>query len=882
MILPLPINRELPRILRSLRDVPRLVLKAEPGAGKTTRVPPALLDPEVVAPPARVLVLEPRRIAAVSAARRVAAERGAPLGEEVGFRVRFHAAVSPGTRLEYLTEGVLLRRLQGDPALEGVGAVILDEFHERTLAADLALGLLREVQATVRPDLRLIVMSATLDPLPIARYLGGCPVLDSPGRAHPIEIEHRAAGPAATLEGGVADALARLLERGLDGSALVFLPGAAEIRRCLRALEPLAARHDLDVVPLHGDLPIERQEAAIRGGPRRRVVLSTNVAEASVTVDGVVAVIDGGRARVARYDAARGLDRLRTERISRSSAAQRAGRAGRMGPGLCFRLYSAAELAAMPADPEPEIHRVDLSESVLRLRAWGTRDLQRFEWLTPPRPESVRRAERLLVDLGALDDGTGAITRIGRSMLRYPAHPRHARVLAESASTGCYRAAAVAVALAAERDIRRAGRSLVEPGPQVRPEVRASSDLLVLADLYLDARRRRFSRAALSELDLDPRTVHRVDRTIEQLLRMEPAGGAGSPIEDSRHARSGVADSLGSAFGKEDEALLLRAILAGHPDRVVKRRRGGSREGLLVGGTGVELDPGSAVREAACFVALDAIELRGKGGRRVLVRTASAIRPEWLGELFPTLLDARDEVRFLEAEERITARRFTRFRDLVVEERETGEIDPDAGGEILHAAAAARLDRAVTWGRDLEDALARIETLRRLRPELGIPPARSGLFPRALGPFCRGKRSFAELRRLPAAELARALLASLPHPADRALEALVPARIRLPGGRNARIDYGSGEQPILAARLQELFGWTQTPAVGGGRLPLLLHLLGPNQRPLQVTTDLESFWRNVYPKQRIALRRRYPKHAWPEDPLTAVPESRPGGGRKRR
>jgi len=479
MPVPLPIDPVLPRILQSLRDHPALVLHAPPGAGKTTRVPPALLDAGLAGEGREVVVLEPRRIAARMAARRVALERGGEVGGEVGYRVRYESAVSARTRLSFETEGVLLRRLLADPALESAGAVVLDEFHERTVDADLALALLREAREAVRPDLRLVVMSATLDPAPIAAYLGGCPVIVSEGRAWPVDVTHRGAGsPSAgrapgeePLESRVAGEFLRLRRDGLRGSVLIFLPGAAEIRRAAAALEGPAAREGYDVRPLHGDLPAEEQDRAVRPGPRPRVILATNVAEASITVEGVEAVIDSGLARIARHDPRTELNRLVTARISRASAAQRAGRAGRTGPGRCVRLYGEAALAMMPEEAEPEVRRIELSEPVLRILGWGATDPRTFPWLDPPPAERVERALSLLGRLGAVEPARGGAaspeaepapvaagpwrtTPTGHELLRFPLHPRHARILLEAERHGVQAEAARLVALLAERDLR--------------------------------------------------------------------------------------------------------------------------------------------------------------------------------------------------------------------------------------------------------------------------------------------------------------------------------------------------------------------------------------------------------------------------------------------
>jgi len=892
MRLSLPIDEQIPAIVAALRERMSLVAKAPPGAGKTTRLPAALLDHGLAPAPLEVLVLEPRRIAARMAAQRVAAERGGRLGDEVGYRVRFEQAVSRATRLCFLTEGVLVRRLQRDPELRGVAAVVFDEFHERNLEADLALALLREVQATIRPELRLVVMSATLDPEPIAAYLGGCPVLASEGRAHPLAIEHAARRTDERVELRAAAALARLFDEGLRGSVLIFMPGAAEIRRTMTAIGPPAARHGLDVLPLHGDLPPEAQQAAVQAGLHPRVIVATNVAEASITVEGIAAVIDSGLARVARYDPHRGLNRLRTERISRSAATQRAGRAGRLGPGRVVRLYTAGDFATMAEDDEPEVGRVDLSEALLQIMAWGTPDPRTFPWLTLPRPAAIERGLRLLRDLGAIAGSPEHLTATGREMLAFPVHPRPARLLVEARRLGCFDEATLLAALLGERDLRSGGRAFgagagapraeVRTGTRLpRAEVRASSDLLLLAELWADARRLNFEPAALDALGIDGRVARRCGRVAEQLRRGVPADGA-----PGRADRPPVGTSRGRAAertpaplpGREPiEQRLLRAVAAAYPDRLVRSRGPGSRDGLMVGGMGTRLDPSSAVSGEAFYVALDAVPERDARGRHIRVRLASAVEPQWLADLHPHMMRTADEVRFDEQAERVVGRRVTYFQDLPLEEKETGSPDPELAAEALCAAAARSPARAIEVTRDLEDLLARIRWLADRRPDLEVPAASDRervdpLLLAALGPLCHGRRSFSELRRAPLLDAVRGLLT---WETRRLLDEQAPARLVLPSGRSVRLEYRPGEPPGLAARLQEFFGCRETPRVAGGEVPVVLHLLAPNHRPVQVTADLESFWRTVYPQIRGELGRRYPRHAWPADPLTAKPEARP-------
>jgi ATP-dependent helicase HrpB len=893
----LPIDERIDALVASLTAHPVLVLKAPPGAGKTTRVPAALLDRGLVAGGRGITVAEPRRLAARAAAMRVSAERGGSLGDEVGYRVRFESAASARTRLTFVTEGVLVRRLLADPLLEDTGAIVLDEFHERSAEADLALSFLRDLRETVRPDLLVVVMSATLDPLPIAQFLGGCPVLESEGRLFDVQVEHVADPGNRPVEERAVAAAAGLFDRDPRGSVLVFMPGAAEIRRTLRLAEPMAIARGVDLCPLHGDLPPEEQDRAVRAGPRPRLIVSTNVAEASVTVEGVTGVVDSGLARVMHRDARSGFNRLTTTRISRSSAVQRAGRAGRLGPGRCVRLFSSAEFAGRPEFDEPEIRRIDLAEVLLAQLAWGAGDPEAFPWLDSPDPRAVRLALRLLRRLGAIEDGSPnerpVLSAIGRAMQQWPVHPRLGRILVEAERSSCGAEASELVALLAERDIRLGSRASLESGGaradagsrsdssarggRTEAVTRGTSDLLERQDELRLAARLRFDPAALQSQGLDSRAARRAWQVAAQLQRR--GARAAHPISDE---------------------VLLRCLLAGYPDRVVRRREAGVRDGLMVGGIGARLDAASVVRDGELFLALDAVPHRDGSGRHVLVRLASFVRSEWLEGLFPGSVSEEDVAAFDEATGRVVGRRRRAFLDLVLDDRETGAIESEQAAELLYAAARRSPARAVSLEPELAQWLARARWLLGLRAELGrsfeapespdpppndpVAEAAGPLLPwilEVLRPLCAGRRSLAELREIPILETLRV---SLPGEMAAALANLAPERVTLPSGRAARLEYRPEGPPVLAARLQEFFGCTRTPMVGGGRVPVLLHLLAPSLRPVQVTADLSSFWATVYPKIRVELRRRYPRHAWPDDPLAATPESRPrrrpSGGRE--
>jgi len=830
---PLPIDEVLPELIAALRQGSAAVLIAPTGAGKTTRVPPALLAAGIGGGQ-RIVMLEPRRIAARAAARRMAEEGGWTLGREVGYQVRFERKAGPETRILVVTEGILVQRLQADPFLEGVGAVIFDELHERGLQADLSLAMARRVQREVRPDLKLVAMSATLDPGPVAAFLGDCPTIESRGRLYPVDILYLDRPDDRPLPGQIAAGVRRVLA-ATPGDVLAFLPGVGEIQRSAESLAGLAAEQDLAVLPLYGDLPAERQDAVLRPLDRRKVVLATNVAETSITVDGVTAVVDSGAVRRLRFDPATGLDRLELGRISRASADQRAGRAGRQAPGICLRLWPAWEQATLPERETPEIARVDLAGPALQLLAWGEPDLAAFDWFEPPDPAALATATLLLRQLGALNDQ--GVTALGRTMARLPVHPRLGRLLVEGQRRGRAREAALLAALLSERDP-------FPRGPRGAGPRRASrSDLLDRLDALED-----FERRNALQGDLNAGAARYVLRARDQLLELtkrELAADGGGGTEDS----------------------LLRALLAAYPDRVARRREPRSPRGVMMGGRGVRLAEESAVLEAPLFLC---VELDAGTSSEALVRKASEIEPAWLpAERLRTTID----LEFDESRDRVAAWKRTRYEDLIIAEAEVPPPDAAETARVLAAAAAERLDRALPLD-DPEVAafLARVRSLADWMPELALPRFTEDELRGLLPALAAGRKSFAELRRAPLLDV---LQGALSYQQLEAVRREAPERLEVPSGSQIRIAYEPGKPPVLAARIQEMFGLAETPRVAAGRVPVLLHLLAPNGRPQQVTHDLRSFWENTYRQVRKELAGRYPKHAWPEDPWNAKPQRRP-------
>jgi ATP-dependent helicase HrpB len=878
----LPIDALLPELERALRTHPSAIVRAPTGAGKTTRVPQLLVDADL-AGRGLVLMLEPRRLAARAAARRMAFERGARLGDEVGFHVRFDRQASQRTRILVVTEGLVVRMLQDDPFLEHVGAVVFDEFHERSLDTDLALALVRKIQMDARADLKIVVMSATIAHERLSEYLGDAPVLQSEGRLHPVEIVYApptaqratsaptatrvaggtgADGAARTLPAAAAEGVARALEH-TRGDVLVFLPGVGEIRRTQSEIASMCARQSIMVCELYSDLPADAQDAALRRGNRRRIVLATNVAETSVTVEGITAVVDTGFARTLRFDPSVGLDRLVLGRISRASADQRAGRAGRTEPGVCVRLWSELDQRSLAAHDEPEIRRVDLAGPVLQLMCFGERDVEKFPWFENPSEAAIESARELLESLGATSNRS--VTPLGRAMASIAAHPRIARLLIEGAELGVAEDAALAGALLAERDpFLRAPR-----GPRSPSARRSDSDLLDRVAALEAFERSGSTRSSVGELNEGG--ARYVLRVRDALLRDVERSRTQTPREPNASTNASVRSTNASSAssGSSDEAFM-RAVFAAYPDRLARRRDNDPRRGVVVGGRGVRLADESAVHDHDLFVCVD-IDAGAKSERaEALVRIASAVEREWLPE---ERLETKIVVSFDEQRERVVASKRSLFGDLVIDEVQSGQATAEEVERVLAEAASTRLARALDLaGEDVVAFLGRVGWLRKWMPDLELPTFDEAALREWLPELCAGARSFEDTRKRPLVEFLRS---KLDWKAARALEQEAPERIVVPSGRSLRLQYEADKAPVLAVRIQEVFGWADSPRLAGGRVKVLLHLLAPNQRPQQVTDDLKSFWNSAYREVRKELKVRYPKHSWPEDPWNAQAERRP-------
>ncbi len=804
----LPIDAALPALRTALADRNAAVLVAPPGAGKTTRVPLVLLE-ESWAKDKKILVLEPRRLAARAAAARMAATLGEQVGDIVGLRVRFGSRVTKRTRIEVVTEGIFTRLVIDDPSLEGVAAVLFDEFHERSLDADLGLALARDAQQALRPDLKLLVMSATLDGAQVAALLGDAPAIESEGRAFPVETRYLGRDPRAPIERQVTEAVERAL-RAETGSLLVFLPGAGEIRRTESLLKERISDATVDIVALYGALDAREQDRAISPSPpgRRKVVLATSIAETSLTIEGVRVVIDSGLSRVPRYEPDVGITRLETVRVSRAAADQRRGRAGRVEPGVCYRLWDEPQTASLEAYTRPEILSADLSSFVLDLAQWGVSDPGKLAFLDPPPRAALSEAKTLLAELGAIDDGD-RITEEGRKLRALPLPPRLARMVVDAAAEGAGELAAGIAAVVTERGL--------------------GGDDIDLRHRLDNFRRDRSKRAD------DARAMVR--------RWAETAGGKAAASEHSPGSLLALA----------------------YPDRIAKNRGGGNGSFLLANGRGGNVDPASPLaREPYLAVA----ELTGAAAASRVVLAAAIT----LGEIeaqFAGQIEEDEAVTFEAASASLRSRRIRKLGALILSER-TLPVAPGAEAAKRLAEGIAGMGMTkLPWSKAQLQFRDRVNFLRRAEggewPDLS-DHALARTAADWLAPFLDGKTALSQVG---ADDLAAALDVLVPWNLRQRLDAEAPTHFTAPSGSNVPIDYEGEEGPKLAIRVQELFGLAVHPVIAGGRVPLLIELLSPAHRPVQVTRDLPGFWRGSYKDVRSDLRGRYPKHPWPDDPLTA-------------
>jgi ATP-dependent helicase HrpB len=857
----LPIYELEATLVASLRAQGRLIVQAPTGSGKSTQIPQMLLRHGLLGERGEVVVLQPRRLATRMLAKRVAEEMDSPLGDVVGYQIRLESRVSERTRIRFVTEGILLRQMSFDPALRGVSTIVFDEFHERHLYGDISLARALQIQQSIRPDLKIVVMSATLDAGILRNYLAPCEVLVSQGRSFPVRIEYLPKAVDFERE-PVWDVAARECARvagATSGDFLVFMPGAYEISRTVQAIQGTRELRDFVVFPLHGELPPEQQDRAVSRYEARKIIVSTNVAETSLTIDGVTTVIDGGLARVARYDPHRGINTLLIEKISVASSDQRAGRAGRTAPGVCVRLWTEREHAQRPLQELPEVKRLDLSEVVLTLKASGIDDVANFPWLEKPDPKGLERAERLLEDLGAVsfekrnkEQGPSAkdsavlsrITETGRKMLRFPVHPRYARMLLEADTRGCVRPVALMAALTQGRNflLRGVPRDVDEARENLLGEEH-ESDFFLLMRAWRYADQNRYSLDACRRLGIHAQGARQVGPLFEQFL--EIAAKEGLDVSEPRVNGESVS----------------KCVLAGFSDHLAKRLDAGTLRCELVHKRKGLLARESAVQKTPLLVAAEVSEIEGRGGEvNVLLSLATAVQESWLKELFPDDYFEAVGVVYDEQAKRVIARRERRFRDLVLETKASAEDVPfDEAARLLTAQVMAGKLKLEAWDESVEQWIVRVTRLAEWFPELEVNPLTEADRATLIEQICYGELGYKDIRDKPVMPILRDWLTA---EQLAVIDDYLPERLTMANGRRSKLTYNKEGPPILSARIQELYGVEGQFTLGHGRVPVKIEVLAPNQRPIQVTDDLTNFWREVYPTIKPALSRRYPRHEW--------------------
>ncbi len=830
----------------------RVLLKAPTGSGKSTSIPSMLVDAGV---PGKILVVQPRRMAARLLAGWVAKQRNATLGHEVGYAVRFDTKYRADSKIIFLTDGVFQRWLQDDPDLTDVGAVVFDEFHERRLAVDMTLARCLDLQDSSRPDLRVVVMSATLETAGLGDYLAPAVSLAAGGRTHPVQVLYRADRPATNDRRGGPPRETPIWEKIVTvcreaiampdaGNILLFLPGTHEIRRTIELLENESFTTGWDIFPLYSALSPDAQEAAISPGSRPKIIVSTNVAETSLTIEGVRTVIDSGLARVSSFETKRGINTLLIQKISRAAAEQRAGRAGRTAPGRTFRLWSETDHSRRAEFEAPEVHRVDLAEAVLFLKAAGISEIRDFRWFNTPTEESLTRAEQLLHDLGALD-GSGKLTDEGRKMASLPLEPRFSRLMLAGHEHGCVAETAFIAATVQGEGIFTNKRGSVGRKEFLFPD--DDSDFAGEWRAFESAEAMNFDPRRCDQLGVMARGARETAKAFDRLCELAKRfGWSYQPIDfKARH----------EAVGK--------AMLAAFSDQLAIRFSQGTLACKLVGNRKGKLDDESCVRNSPAFVAAEITEV---AAREIVthLRRATAIDPSWLAELFPGDLKISDGASYDETRRRVVARRETRFRDLVLEAKESDHgVNLDAAAEILAARVLSGELILKNWDDSVNQWTARLSLLGKWMPELGMPGWTDQDKADAIAQICHGAVSYKEIKEANVWPVLREWLSSAQRAA---LDSYCPERIQFPNGQSAKITYQLDKDPFISLRVSYLFGIWETPMIANGRIPLLIHILTPGQKPWQMTKDLKGFWQSGYAQMKKEVAGRYPRHPWPDDP----------------
>jgi len=867
----LPIYEIEAELLAGVRTHRRLIISAPTGSGKSTQVPQMLFNHGLLND-GQVVVLQPRRLATRLLAARVASERKSELGREVGYQIRFENVTSPQTRIRFVTEGVLLRQMVEDPKLSGVSALVFDEFHERHLYGDITLARALDLQEKERPDLQLLVMSATLDAARLEDYLKPCRVVESQGRTFSVDMRYSATPgyiDKRPIWEQAAEAFTNFVQSGAEGDVLVFMPGGFEISQTIDAIRHTDESRGFILLPLHGELPPNDQDAAVARYDKRKAVVSTNVAETSLTIDGIRCVIDSGLARIPRYDPYRGINTLLIEKISQASADQRAGRAGRTAPGVCMRLWSREEHGHRPQQELPEIKRLDLSEVVLTLKAAGVEDLRKFRWLEPPDEQALAHAEELLTDLGALTLSSHAsrithrvpapaqpsevqspitnhqllITPTGRKMLAFPLHPRYARMLLAAQDYGCVYQACLVAALTQGRDLllRNVDKATATDREDLLGD-KAGSDFWILMRAWTYASRNQYRIDVCRRLGIHAVTARQVGPLFQQFLDIAKREGLEVAPREIK-----------------DEALH-KCILIGFSDRVGRRVDSGTLRCELVHGRRGVLARESVVHNSNLLVAAEIREVEGKDkSLNTILSLATMVEQKWLQELFPDDIAATPRVFYDSTTKRVYAEEQLRFRDLVIGTRRVDPPPADPAAKLLADEVLAGRLTLNDWDHAAEQWILRLNLLNQWCPELALPPIGDEDRRHIVEQICHDAFGYKDIKDK---SVKGALKAWLSPTQQELLDKHAPERLNLSNGKSPKVSYEVGNPPHIALRIQELYDVNTTPKIAMGRVPVLVHVLAPNTRPVQITQDLAGFWREHYPRVKQELQRKYPKHEW--------------------